>query len=1256
MRAFASATAAILLTAVGFLPIATAQVTSVTTYYYDGTRSGQNVNETTLSPANVTQSQFGKLFATTVDGYVYAQPLYVANVKNIAGGTHNVLYVATEHASIYAIDADSGAVLWQQSLINPPSVTTVTSGQVSCTDLVPEIGISSTPVIDTSTGTIYFVVKTNENGTYHQRLHALDIVTHTEKFGGPIEISATFSGRTFNALQQHNRPGLLLENGHVIIAWASHCDNTPYQGWLMSYNAATLAREAVFNTEPDPNGYDGGIWMSGDGVAVDASGYLYFATGNGDYNSATGDYGDSVMKLSGPSGGVFTIADWFTPINQSTLSVDDTDVGSGGLLLLPDLPTGSAHQQQLVQMGKEGKIYEIDRGTGNMGKLCATCTTSDTQIVQELPGASNGVWGSPAYWNNTVYWGSQADVVSAWSFNASNSGLLSASPISSTSKNFGYPAGSPTISANGASNGILWILDNSSFKSTCCQVLYAYNATNLGTMLYNSSQAQTPKNRDQLGGAVKFAAPMVANGKVYVGGQSAVYAFGLISTTPTAATPTFSPAPGSYSNSVTVTLSDSISGATIHCTTDGVTTPTASSPVCTTVTITASTTLQAIAVATGYNNSLVASGAYSIVSSSGGINYGAGFSSSGLTLNGSAKLSGTSVQLTDGNGGEAGSAFYNSLVSVANFTTDFSFQLTSPSGDGITFAIQGVGPTALGPSGGGLGYGSATVGGTGGISNSVAVKFDLYNNNGEGTDSTGLYTNGASPTTPAIDMTNSGVNLHSGDVFSVHITYNGTALTMTITDASNPSETFTTSWTVNIPSVVGSSSAYVGFTGATGSETAVQDILTWTYVASSNSQPGVATVSPTVIGFGRWLVGSTSTTKTVKLTNSSANNSLAISSIAVSGGFAQTNNCPAALQAASYCVINVSSELLRSGSMTGMLSIYSNAANSPQLVTLNSIGVLPVSVTPPNAFFGKTAVGTASAPVTATITNNTGAAVNLSFTTSADFTASAPSSGGCGSSLSANSSCQLSVVFQPSQNGQIGGSLAVSGASFATQIISLSGTGANGTAIPFTFQPTTLAFGNQAVGASSAPRTVTVTNKGSSSLTLKSLTASAGFAAAPAGGSPCQGALAPGAQCTFAVTFTPTTNGAIIGQVAIANSGAPSPVLYRVTGSGVWPVTFSANSLTFAAQTAGTTSAPQSVSLLNNQAVALSITSIVASGDFAALPGGSAPCGSSLAGHASCTFVVTFAPNKTGSIKGTVTVTHNASGSPQDLGVSGTGQ
>ena len=365
---------------------------NVTTYHNDNARTGQNTQETILTPANVNSSQFGKLFSVSVDGWVYAQPLYLSNVT-IGGGTHNVLYVATEHDSLYAIDADSGTIYWQVSLIPSGGTTVNSSTDLGCGDLVPEIGITGTPVIDTSTKTIYLVAKSKVNGSLVQYLHAIDVVTKAEKFGGPVLIQATVPGTasdgngttvSFSPHFENQRAGLLLENGHVVIGWSSHCDINPWHGWIMSYSASTLAQEAAFNTSAD--GSANGVWMSGGGLAADSNGNIFFATGNGTWNGTT-DYGDSIVKLGPPSGGKFPVVDYFTPYNQSSLSGGDTDVASGGLVLLPNLSSG---QQLLTQMGKEGKMYLIDRN--NMGKYCVNqtppCNGSDTNIVQEIPGCN----------------------------------------------------------------------------------------------------------------------------------------------------------------------------------------------------------------------------------------------------------------------------------------------------------------------------------------------------------------------------------------------------------------------------------------------------------------------------------------------------------------------------------------------------------------------------------------------------------------------------------------------------------------------------------------------------------------------------------------------------------------------------------------------------------------------------------------------------------------------------------------------------
>jgi hypothetical protein len=520
-----------------FLPgLAQAQV-NVTTFHNDNSRTGQNTQEIYLTPSNVNYTQFGKLFSVGVDADVYAQPLYLYGVS-IAGGTHNVVYVVTENDSVYAIDADSGTVYAQVNLIPSGGSIVNSSSDLGCSDMVPTIGISGTPVIDTSTGTMYLVATSKVNGSVVQYFHALNVTTLAESFGGPVLIQASAAGTatdgngstvTFVASEERQRAALLLENGHVLIAWGAYCDDPPYHGWVMSYNASTLVQEAVFNDSP--NGAQGGIWIAGGGLAADSNGNIFFPTGNGTWNGTT-DYGDSILKLGPPSGGTFPVLDYFTPWDQGSLYTNDKDVASGGLILLPTLASG---QQLLAQEGKLGTIVLLDRN--NMGTYCINanpaCTSSDPQIVQEIVGASNGIWGSPAYWNGNLYWAGGNDTINAYSFNANGSGLISGTPTSQTTQSFTYAAPTPSISANGTADGILWALDGSGYASTCtagstCLGLYAYDATNLSSVLYNSMQAAN--NRDSPGVAVKYATPTIANGKVYVGTQDALSVFGLLST------------------------------------------------------------------------------------------------------------------------------------------------------------------------------------------------------------------------------------------------------------------------------------------------------------------------------------------------------------------------------------------------------------------------------------------------------------------------------------------------------------------------------------------------------------------------------------------------------------------------------------------------------------------------------------------------------------------------------------------------------
>ncbi len=507
---------------------AQAQV-NVTTFHNDNARDGQNLNETILAPGNVNPSQFGQLFVQPVDGYPYTQPLYVSNVQ-IAGAGHNVVYLATENDSVYAFDADNNAganaaPLWKTSFINPAAgITTLNHTDVNCTDIDDQVGITGTPVIDLSSGTLYVVANTKENGAFFQRLHALDITTGAEKFGGPIVIQASVNGSgdassggqvAFDPLMNNQRPGLMLAHGLVYITWASHCDNPPYHGWMMAYNAQTLQQVAVWNATP--NGSDGGIWQSGAAPAADTNGYVFLSTGNGtfDLNASGSDAGDSILKFGPPAGNTLPVLDYFTPYNQAYLASTDTDLGSGGVVLLPDQAPGSAHRHLLVGMGKQGSLYLVDRDA--MGKLQPG---GDTQIVQWLPGLLGGLWGTPAFWNNTLYIGATSDSLEAFSFNTNGTGQFSTAPASATPEAFGYPGPTPSISANGDTNGILWAVETGHDFTA---ILHAYDATNLANELYNSSQTgQKP------GGPVKFVPPTIANGKVYIGASSQLAVYGLL--------------------------------------------------------------------------------------------------------------------------------------------------------------------------------------------------------------------------------------------------------------------------------------------------------------------------------------------------------------------------------------------------------------------------------------------------------------------------------------------------------------------------------------------------------------------------------------------------------------------------------------------------------------------------------------------------------------------------------------------------------
>ena len=483
-----------------------------------------------MTPANVNSSTFGRLATLSVDGKVDAEPLYVPGVTIPNQGVHNILYVATEHGSLYAFDADTFAQLLQVSLLG---VNETPSDDHDCGQVTPEIGITATPAVDLqagSHGTIFVIAQSKDSAQqYHHRLHALDLTTLTEQLGGPKEIQASFPGsgaeNTFDPAVHTERPGLLISNGLVYTSWGSHCDAGSYAGWVLSYSETTLAQAGVLNLIP--NGNDGGIWAAGSGPAVDADGNVYLLTGNGTFDVALdssgfpskGDYGNAFVKIS--TSGAFSVADYFTMLNTASESSGDVDLGSGGLILLPPLDNGQGTGTMVslvVGAGKDTNIYVLDRS--NMGGFSPSMDSIYQQMSSALP---SGTWSSPAWFNGNLYYGGVGDNLKAFAFTG---GLFS---LASRSANtFPFPGTTPSISANGSSNGIVWAVEN---QGTA--VLHAYNANNVATELYNSNQAAG--GRDQFGAGNKFIVPTIANGKVYVGTTNGVGVFGLLAGNPSPA-------------------------------------------------------------------------------------------------------------------------------------------------------------------------------------------------------------------------------------------------------------------------------------------------------------------------------------------------------------------------------------------------------------------------------------------------------------------------------------------------------------------------------------------------------------------------------------------------------------------------------------------------------------------------------------------------------------------------------------------------
>ncbi len=662
---------------------------NVLTYHNDNARDGANTNEVLLTLANVNVSTFGRLINYATDGLIIAQPLYVSGLVIPGQGTHNVVFVATENDSVYAFDADSnagtnGGLLWHDNLgIAVSSYNDEFGNRYQGTyygDIVPVVGITGTPVIDLASGTLYVNVHTREVGAttnYYHRIHALNITNGVEQPYSPVAVTNSVPGTGvdgtngvvgFDARTENQRPGMTLAGGMLYGAYGSYADTDPYHGWVLGFKATNLAQSAsyAFNTTPNAtvatfgaNAGEGALWMGGNGLCVDVSNNLYFATANGSFSANTngGDYGDSFVKLSTSNG--LAVADYFTPYNQATLAVNDTDLGSGGTILLPDSVGSTNHLHLMVGCGKDGILRLVDRD--NMGRYQAN---NDNQIVQEVPGAIGGAFSTPAYFNQHIYYQASGDVMK--SFFISNA-VITPTPVSRATINFSALGGTPSISANGTNNAIVWTIQSDGGPD----VLHAYNATNLAQELYNSSQNLA---RDNPGQAIIMTTPTVVNGKVFVGAQ---YTLSIFGNSLFLATPVISPNGGSFIDDVTVTLSDATPNSTIYYTLDG-TAPTTNSLVYTgPFVLTTSANVQAIAAQLGAANSGVASVGFVDSSAIG----------SGIGLQGSYWANVTSA------------AFTNSSFSIqptlirTDPIVDFNWTTTPPAGSiGLTnFVVRWIG-------------------------------------------------------------------------------------------------------------------------------------------------------------------------------------------------------------------------------------------------------------------------------------------------------------------------------------------------------------------------------------------------------------------------------------------------------------------------------------------------------------------------------------------------------------------------------------
>jgi len=510
----------------------------VLTYHNDNLRTGQNVRETTLTPHNVSERTFGLLRKLPVDGKVDAQPLVVHALRMRDQHEHDVVFVATEHASVYAFDVDTGTTLWRVSLLGEGETP---SDARRCGQVAPEIGITATPVIDRAAGTLYVVAMSKDHaGSYYQRLHALRLDSGEHAAPGPVTIAASVAatgapdardGRLqFDPGQYKERSALLLSGGIVYTSWASHCDHQNYTGWIIAYQEGTLRQAAVYNTEPSGSlgsrQGEASFWNSNSGPSADADGNLYGMTANGVFDTSLtadgfpggNDYGNSILKLKPPDqSGAMNVLDYFTMYDSNAQSSVDGDLGSGGLLLLPDQTDAAGRVRHLgVGAGKDMNIYVVDRD--RLGKFNASGNTNAYQfLARAFPSTQcgRGVYGAPVYYNGMVYFASVGDVIRGYRLTAARfpAPAGNVQTTTQTKQSFCYPGASLSVSANGGADGILWAVESSNTRG----VLHAYDAADLTHELYQSAESG---GRDDFGPGSKYTPPTIANGKVFVGTQA----------------------------------------------------------------------------------------------------------------------------------------------------------------------------------------------------------------------------------------------------------------------------------------------------------------------------------------------------------------------------------------------------------------------------------------------------------------------------------------------------------------------------------------------------------------------------------------------------------------------------------------------------------------------------------------------------------------------------------------------------------------